>query len=250
MARAIIVIPTYNERENIVRLIKKIRQQFSHLKKWDPKILIVDGNSPDGTAKLVKRLSKRHKNVHLLLEKKKKGLGAAYLEGMKHSFEKLKADIVITMDADLSHDPKYLPKFMEKIDEACDFVVGSRYIKDGSIPKNWPPHRKFLSIFGNLATQALLGSSAIHDWTTGYRAIKKEVFQKVAPMMEKDSAFKGYTFNISFAYHTIEAGFRAGQVPINFVDRTAGESKLGMEYLLHTPIFLLRTRLKKLLWVY
>ena len=249
MPKLVVVIPTYNEKENTKRIIVKLRRTFLKLKKWNPQILIVDGNSPDGTSIVVKTLSQRYKNVHLLLEPKKRGLGAAYLAGMKHAFGKLKADVAVTMDADLSHDPAYLPKLLNQIESGCDFVVGSRYIKGGSIPKNWPPHRKFLSIFGNLATQLLLESSAINDWTTGYRAFKKEVFQKVVPVMEKDAAFKGYTFNISFAHHTIEAGFKAGQVPINFIDRTLGDSKLGMEYLFYTPIFLIKTRLKKFLSV-
>lgn len=247
MPRVVIIIPTYNERENTRKVIVKLRRTFLKLKKWNPQVLIVDGNSPDGTSDVVKKLSRKYKNIHLLLEPKKRGLGAAYLSGMKHAFGRLKAEIAVTMDADLSHDPGYLPKLLNKIETGSDFVVGSRYIKGGSIPKNWPPHRKFLSIFGNLVTQALLASSAINDWTTGYRAFRKEVFQKVVPVMEKDAAFKGYTFNISFAYHTIQAGFKAGQIPINFIDRRAGDSKLGMEYLFYTPIFLIKTRLKRLL---
>lgn len=250
MARLVIVIPTYNERENIQKLIKKLTREFVHLRKWNPQILVVDGNSPDGTGKEVIRIGKKHKNVYLLSEKEKKGLGSAYLAGMKHAAEKMNATLLITMDADLSHDPSYLPKFLKEIESGCDFVVGSRYIKGGSIAKNWALHRKFLSVFGNLVTQLLLGSWAIADWTTGYRAIKKEVFQKVYPQMEKDASFKGYTFNISFAHHTIESRFKTGQVPIHFYDREAGESKLGLEYLFHTPIFLLKTRLKKLLPVY
>ena len=244
--RAVIIIPTYNEKENVQKLIRQIKKEETGIKKWDIQILIVDGNSPDGTANFVKKLSKRQKNLHLLLETKKRGLGAAYLSGMKQAFGKMKADVVITMDADLSHNPSYLPKFLKMVEEGYDFVVGSRYIRGGSIPQNWPRHRKFLSIFGNLITQLLLSSQAIEDWTTGYRAIKAQVYNKVFPLMEKDAASKGYTFNISFAYHTIESGFKAGQVPIHFVDRTAGESKLGMEYLMHTPIFLVKTRLKKL----
>lgn len=244
MRKLIVVIPTYNEVENIQELIKKLKKQFVNLPGWNPQILVVDGNSPDGTGLIIKK--RKDKNVHLLLEKQKKGLGAAYLLGMKHAFGKLKTDLVITMDADLSHNPSYLPKFLKKIEDGADFVVGARYIKGGSIPKNWPVHRKFLSVFGNLTTQFLLGSRSLQDWTTGYRAIKKEVFKKVYPLMEKDTAFKGYTFNISFAHHTVVAGFKTAQVPIDFIDRKAGESKLGLEYLYHTPIFLIKTRLKKI----
>lgn len=243
--QAVIVIPTYNEKENTGKLIAGIRKELDNLKKWNTQILVVDGNSPDGTADLVTKLAKRYKNVHLHLEPKKRGLGSAYLAGMKYAFEKLKADVVITMDADLSHNPAYLSKFLGKIEEGYDFVVGSRYIKGGSIPKNWPPHRRFLSVFGNLITQFLLETQVIGDWTTGYRAIKKKVFTKVVPQIEKEAAAKGYTFNISFAHHTIASGFKVGQIPIHFIDRTSGNSKLGLEYLFHTPIFLVRTRLGK-----
>lgn len=248
--KVIVIIPTYNEKDNIQSLIKKLRREFIKLKKWNPQVLVVDGNSPDGTSQVVAKLTRKHKYVHLLVETKKRGLGAAYLAGMKFAVEKLKGSLLVTMDADLSHDPSYLSKFLAKIEGGCDFVVGSRYVRGGSIPKNWPFHRKFLSVFGNLVTQLVLASSAVHDWTTGYRAIKKEVFVQVAPRMEKDVTFKGYTFNISFAHHTIEAGFKVGEVPIRFVDRTAGESKLGLEYLFYTPIFLFKTRLGKFLKVY
>lgn len=247
MRKLVIVIPTYNEVENIQSLIKKLKKEFITLPKWNPQILVVDGNSPDGTGVIIKKI--RAKNVHLLTEKQKKGLGAAYLLGMKHAFDKLKTNLVITMDADLSHNPSYLPKFLKKFENGADFIIGSRYIKGGSIPKNWPVHRKFLSIFGNLTTQFLLGNRSLQDWTSGYRAIKKEVFIKVYPLMESDAAFKGYTFNISFAHHTVRAGFKTVQVPINFIDRKAGKSKLGMEYLFHTPVFLFKTRLREILHI-
>lgn len=232
-----------------MKLVGRIRKEFPKLKDWKPQLLIVDGNSPDGTAKIVKKLERKYPDVHLIVEKKKRGLGAAYLEGMVHAFGKLKADVVITMDADLSHNPTYLSKFLKLVKEGCDFVVGARYIKGGSIPRAWGAHRKFLSVFGNLATQLFLGSRAIADWTTGYRAVKKNVFNKVLPLMEAETAAKGYTFNISFAHHTVEAGYKVGQVPIRFVDRTAGHSKLGLEYLFYTPLFLFKTRLKKLIRV-
>lgn len=248
MAKFIIVIPTYNERENIKNLINKICTELKNYKSW--KILIVDDNSPDGTNLVVKSHKQYRKKVRLLLKEKKEGLGNAYLAGMKEAFEKMDADFVITMDADHSHKPNYIPLFLKKIASDSDFVVGSRYVGDGSIPKEWPIHRKVLSIGGNLIVPLFVGSRKLTDWTSGFRAIRKNVYQKVKPLILKDHAQnKGYTFNISFAYHTVELRFRVEEVPIKFPDRKYGESKLGLEYLIHTPIFLLTTRLRKFLSV-
>lgn len=239
-----IIIPTFNEKESIARLLPLIADVLKKVKRWKSSILVVDDNSPDGTARVVEHLIKKYKNVSLLLRKKKTGLGAAYLAGMAEAFENLKADVILVMDADLSHDPRSIPFFLEKIENGADIVIGSRYTKGGSIPKGWSPHRKVLSVLGNQIVPLMLGRRDINDWTSGYRAIKRKVYQKVSPLMVKNKrAFKGYTFNIAFAYYTIMAGFRVEEVPIKFIDRRSGESKLGLEYLFNTPIFLLRTRL-------
>lgn len=246
--KAVVVIPTFNEKENIQRLLKLLKEVFKKVKGWDFRILVVDDNSPDGTARAVRQCAKKYKNIHLLLRKKKVGLGAAYLAGMKEAFEELGSDVVVVMDADLSHSPKYIPDFLAKIEKGADFVVGSRYIKGGSIAKRWALHRKFLSVFGNKVAPFILGRVELSDWTSGYRAIRKGVYRKVYPMIREDKAeFRGYTFNISFAYHAVVSGFRVSEVAINFVDRKRGESKLGLEYLFHTPIFLFKTRLKNIL---
>ncbi|OGY09820.1 MAG: hypothetical protein A2700_01580 [Candidatus Blackburnbacteria bacterium RIFCSPHIGHO2_01_FULL_44_64] len=239
----VILIPTYNEKENISLLLSKIVKTLANSPGW--KVLVVDDNSPDGTAKEVKKHPQYKKKILLLQRSKKEGLGNAYLAGMEESFNKLKADFVITMDSDLSHQPKYIVKFIEKIKDGRAFIVGSRYIPGGSIPKEWPPHRKFLSIFGNSIVPFFIGSRKLTDWTSGFRAIKKEVYEKVRPKILRDHAQnKGYTFNISFAYHAVKLNLPVGEVPIHFPDRTKGESKLGLEYLIHTPVFLLRTRLR------
>lgn len=244
--KAVVVIPTFNEKENILHLLKLLKEVLKKVKGWNFRILVVDDNSPDGTARVVRQYAKKYKNVHLLLRTKKVGLGAAYLAGMKEAFEKMKADEVLIMDADLSHSPKYIPDFLSKIEKGADFVVGSRYIKGGSIAKKWALHRKFLSVFGNKIAPFILGRNELGDWTSGYRAIRKEVYRKVYPMIREDRAeFRGYTFNISFAYHAVVSGFRVSEVAINFIDRKSGESKLGLEYLFHTPVFLLKTRLKR-----
>lgn len=246
--KAVIVIPTFNERKNISRFLPAIKKVIKKVKNWDMELLIVDDNSPDGTAEAVRKIAKSDKRIHLLFRKKKVGLGAAYLAGMKEAFGKLRADVVLTMDADLSHNPGYIPRFLSAIEKGSDFVVGSRYIKGGAIAKEWAPHRKFLSIFGNIIVSLVLGRNSLTDWTSGFRAVRKEVYKKVRSFISEDKAeFRGYTFNISFAHHAVSEGFKVSEVPFQFVDRTSGKSKLGMEYLLYTPLFLFKTRLRKLI---
>src|SRR5579859_6006771 len=150
MKKAIIIVPTYNERDNIQKVIPLLEEVFGRVKNWDMGVLVVDDSSPDKTADVVKTLQKKYKNVHLLVNEKKSGLGGAYLKGMAEAFGKLDAEVVFEFDADLSHDPQKIPDFLRKIDEGYDMVLGSRYIKGGGIPKDWGLDRKFLSVVGNL----------------------------------------------------------------------------------------------------
>lgn len=243
--KVVVVIPTYNERENIKKLVevlfKKLRPR---IKEHRLEVLVVDDSSPDATAQEVLGLCKKYKNLHLLLRKKKTGLGAAYLAGMNKAFNDFAAEAVITMDADFLHDPKYIQGFLKELKQGSDMVIGCRYIKGGSIPKDWAIHRKFLSVFGNKIITFVLGKSEVHDWTTGYRAIKKWVYQKVKKDIKE---FRGYTFNVSFLYHSLNLGAKVSEVAIICKDRVSGKSKLGLEYLFYAPIFLFKTRLKELL---
>jgi len=224
----VVILPTYNEKDNIGKLIDEI-------KKYPVDILVVDDSSPDGTADVV-----RKKKVNLLINKEKQGLGKAYLTGMKHAVEKLKADVLIQMDADFSHDPSLLPEFLKEI-KKNDMVLGSRYIKGGSIPKNWSVYRKFLSYFGNLFIRFSLGWK-IHDWSTGYRAVRKEVYENLKKEME-DEMHYGYTFQVVFLYKALHRDFMVKEIPLNFKNRKHGESKLGPEYLKNTFKYILKTKL-------
>jgi dolichol-phosphate mannosyltransferase len=245
--RAVIIIPTYNERENISRLIPTLLELFKKVPEhYDMNILVVDDNSPDGTGVAVKKLSERHKNVHLHTNPTKGGLGAAYLSGMKIAFGSMKADLVFEFDADFSHDPSRIPDFLTKIDEGYDFVLGSRYIPGGSIPSNWGVHRKFLSVVGNLFINAVWTTFVIRDWTTGYRAITKRVYDAVQSEMYSER-FSGYTFQIGFLHKALRKGFKIAEVPFQFVDRTEGHSKLGAEYLKNTLIYVLKVRFQEII---
>lgn len=243
--KVVIITPTYNEKGNIEKLIQILEEEiFPKIPKHEMHIVVADDNSPDGTGKIVEGLIKRYKNLHLI-KGEKEGLGAAYVRAMSVVTEKLNADVMFEMDADLSHDPKKVPEFLKKIDEGFDMVIGTRYSGGGSIPKNWPIHRKAYSIFGNLLVRFILMRFAIHDWTGGYRALKKEVFLKEKKELVN---FQGYTFQVSFLHKVARDGFRIAEVPINFTDRTLGRSKIApKEYILDLLRYILTARFLEIL---
>ncbi len=244
--RAIVIIPTYNERENIERTLEAVLKQAGEINEWQLLVLVVDDTSPDKTYEVVRRIGQKNPAVNLLMNAKKSGLGGAYLKGMEYAFTQLKADAVFEFDADLSHDPTKIPLFLAEIDKGAQMVLGTRYKNGGSIPADWGFHRKFLSVVGNLTIMFVLGNFAYRDWTSGYRAITKEVYQKVSPKLVGDQ-FSGYTFQIGFLYYAHRLGFRIVEsVPYHFIDRTIGESKIGPEYLKNTLMFIFKMRLSEI----
>jgi dolichol-phosphate mannosyltransferase len=243
--KAIVIIPTYNEKGNIERIIPVVEEVFKEIKNYEMGILVVDDNSPDGTAEIVKELMKKYDNLHLQVGQKN-GLGAAYLRGMSYAINELSADVVFEMDADFFHDPKKIPDFLQKIDEGNDFVIGTRYSKGGSIPSNWGLHRKIMSVWGNLLIRTILMRFSIHDWTGGYRAIKKEVFLKEKGKLV---AFSGYTFQVGSLLNAVQDGFKVAEVPFNATDRTMGKSKIpGIETIIKTLYFVITARIKELVF--
>lgn len=243
--KAIVIIPTYNEKGNIERIIPMIEEVFKEVKNYDMGILVVDDSSPDGTGEIVKELMKKYDNLHLLVGQKR-GLGAAYLRGMTYAINELNADVMFEMDADFFHDPKKIPDFLQKIDEGNDFVIGTRYSAGGSIPSNWGIHRKIMSVWGNLLIRMILMRFSIHDWTGGYRAIKKEVFLKEK---EKLVAFSGYTFQVGSLLNAVQDGFKVAEVPFHATDRTMGKSKIpGIETIIKTLYFVITARIKELVF--
>jgi len=246
MKTGIVIIPTYNERENIQKVVPILEDVFKNAPQWKLGILVVDDTSPDKTYDVVKDLQKKYKNLHLFINKKKSGLGGAYLKGMDEAFNNLDADVVFEFDADLSHDPTKIPDFLKKIDEGYDMVLGSRYISGGGIPDDWGWHRKLLSVWGNLFINLVLADFRIRDWTGGYRAITKPVYEAVIGDMSSER-FTGYTFQIGFLHKAVSKGFKIAEVPFHFVDRTVGESKMGMDYIKNSLIFILKVRLKDIM---
>ncbi len=241
----VFVIPaTYNEKENIEKFITVLEEEvFPQIKNHEMHILVADDYSPDGTGDIVKDLMKKYKNLGIN-QGEKKGLGAAYLRTMGEAIEKHGAEVVVSIDADFQFDPHDLIKFMKKIDEGYFVVTQTRYSGGGSIPKNWPPQRKAFSLIANLFVRSVFMKFSAHDWTGGFRAIRKEVFQKVAPGMEN---YSGYIFQIAFLHKAIQQGFSVGEVPLHFSDRKLGSSKIAsFSYILSVVSYVLIARYHEL----
>lgn len=236
MKKIVIILPTYNEKDNVADLIDQLELIFNKLPNYNCFILIIDDNSPDGTAKEVKKLIPKYENVTLLTGKKN-GLGAAYVRGMRYATKEMHADVLFEMDADFSHDPNLITEFIKKIEEGADFVIGSRYIKGGSIPKEWGFERKLFSTFGNIIARFGFMILKVKDWTSGYRAIKSLVFTEVEDKLDK---YTGYTFQIAFLHRVIQKGFKIAEVPLQFIDRKYGKSKfIPSEYIINSLMYII-----------
>lgn len=212
--RILVIIPTYNEYDSIVRLIPLVLEQASDLE-----VLVVDDNSPDGTVTLVERFVETNPRVHLHKRDRKLGLGTAYVVGFRFALER-GYDLILEMDADFSHDPRDIPRFLEAAAEA-DLVIGSRYIAQGDT-QNWPVRRRLLSRLGNLYAHIVTGLS-VRDATSGYRCYRRTLLQRLN--LDRISS-NGYAFQIEVAFRIWKLGLRICEIPILFVDRTAGRSKL------------------------
>lgn len=220
--RVVVVLPTYNERENIQNTIEGIITSCKSLSVWDVHILVVDDTSPDGTAKVVEKIMQRNKNVHLI-SGKKEGLGKAYQRGFTYAITTLRPAVLVEMDADGQHDPKYLPTYLDAITKGADMVLGSRYMKGGSIPQTWGWDRKFFSIYGNIVLMLGFMNFSIKDWTTGYRVIKVWIVKELLGGMD---TYNGYVFQIAFLDKALKLNAKVVERPLQFSDRTKGESKI------------------------
>jgi len=218
MSIACIVLPTYNEAENVIDLIPQI---FStKTPKWELHILVVDDNSPDGTAKIITEQQKTYKRLHLI-KGKKQGLGVAYIRGFQYAMKEIKPQVILEMDADHSHPPKLIPLFL-KATQGSDLVIGSRYIKGGATP-DWNLMRKTISAGGNFFARVVAGLYSIHDCTSGFRAIKTSLLKKIKL---KRLGAKGYSFQMNLLYECVRAGAKVEEIPLVFPDRTKGKSKM------------------------
>ncbi|MCR8694959.1 polyprenol monophosphomannose synthase [Rhodococcus sp. C26F] len=238
-ARTLVIIPTYNERENLGRIITRLHAALPHTH-----VLVVDDGSPDGTGDLADDLAAADERIAVLHRTEKNGLGAAYIAGFRwglaHDYT-----VLVEMDADGSHAPEQLHLLLEKVDAGADLVLGSRYVPGGTVV-NWPWHREVLSRGGNIYSRLALGVS-IQDITGGYRAYRREVLEK----LDLDAiASHGYCFQVDLAWRTLQAGFTVAEVPITFTEREIGESKMNgnivQEALVRVTVWGLRSRLARL----
>jgi dolichol-phosphate mannosyltransferase len=214
--RPLVVIPTYQEASNIERVLREVRQAAPEVE-----VLVVDDNSPDGTADEAERAGRALGSVNVLRRPRKSGLGSAYRDGFRWGIDR-GFDVLVEMDADLSHEPRALPELLAPTDLGVDLVIGSRYIPGGSIPA-WSAGRRALSTWGNRYAAAML-DLPVKDATSGYRAYRAEALEEID--FEKVRA-DGYGFQIETAYRMAKAGRKLAEVPIRFNDRTDGSSKMS-----------------------
>ena len=214
--RALVIVPTYNERENIRRLVDAVLRQDGRIE-----MLIVDDGSPDGTGQIVAEIEATEPRVHLLEREKKMGLGTAYIAGFRWALER-DYQYVMEMDADFSHDPAHLPQFLRAIEDA-DLVLGSRYQQGRVTVVNWPISRLILSYSANLYARAVTGLP-VWDATGGFKCFRREVLQSIDFSRVRSN---GYAFQIEMSFRAWKRNFRIVEIPIVFVDRTEGTSKMS-----------------------
>ncbi len=214
--RVLVVVPTYDERENLPLVLGRLRAAVP-----EAHVLVADDASPDGTGDLADDWAARDDHVHVLHRPGKAGLGAAYIDGFRwglaHGYE-----VLVEMDADGSHPPEQLPSLLERIDDGADLVLGSRWVPGGSV-LNWPRYREMLSRGGNLYTRIALGVP-LRDATGGYRAFHAAALEKIGM---DDVESQGYCFQVDLAWRAVQAGLRVDEVPITFVEREHGASKMS-----------------------
>lgn len=216
MVKTIVVLPTYNEAENLPQMVGEI---FS-LGIEGLEIIVVDDNSPDGTGQIAEELASRHPGrLRVIHQPGKLGLGSAYLRGFEEALAR-GADYIVQMDVDFSHSPSCLPLFLEKM-KSCDLVIGSRYVEGGKVDERWSIWRRLLSRGGNLYARLVTGLS-VQDTTSGFRCYRRKVLEDLPPI-----GSEGYAFQIEIAYLCQKKGYRLCELPIYFEDRALGRSKMS-----------------------
>jgi len=221
--RIVIVLPTYNEKDNIRPLIDSLQRQFAVIP-HEMSILVADDESPDGTAAAVREAMKEYSNLHLV-SGKKAGLGTAYVRGMKYALDALGAEAVMQMDADFSHKVEDVPCLIAVLDEGADFVIGSRYVQGGKIPDNWGFVRVLMSRWGNRCARHIAGLSPVRDCTAGFRVIRASLLRG---FNLDELKVQGYAFIVVLLSKAVYAHAIVKEVPVEFVDRARGTSKLGI----------------------
>lgn len=229
MDKVVIVMPAWNEAENIKEMIKVlVDQEFPEIKA-EMQLLIVDNRSKDGTDKVVEEASKKYQNIHLI-QQDKPGLGWAYVRGMQYAMDKLKADAILEMDADFQHPPRFVKPMVDAYLGGADYCIGSRYVKGGSVPKEWAITRKAVSFFGNLFIRIVLLNFKIHDLTTGFRLSRvKGVLDKIN--LEHLMNLDRFAYKVDLLYQCLKNSKETVEVPLEFASREKEKSKFSwMEF--------------------
>ena len=235
MSKNLVIIPTYNEIENIENMVRKV---FSLPKEFD--LLIVDDGSPDGTAAKVKELLNEYKTLFIEERKGKQGLGTAYIHGSKWALSR-KYEYIFEMDCDFSHNPDDLVRLLNACENGADVAVGSRYVKGGNV-SNWDRKRILLSFFASLYVRLVLWFN-VKDTTAGFKCYKRKVLETINLDLIK---FMGYAFQIEMKYTAYRKGFKIVEVPITFVDRVLGTSKMSTKIFKEAFLGVLQMRFKKI----
>lgn len=233
--KIVAVIPTYNEYDNVARLIGEVLAQSPDLQ-----VFIVDDNSPDGTGELVESLARKNSRIHILRRPGKMGLGSAYCDGFRAAID-YGADYIVEMDADFSHDPATIPRFLEMMSD-YDLVIGSRYLNGISVV-NWPLRRLMLSYFANVYTRIITGLR-IADCTSGFKCFRRQVIESIDLSRIRSD---GYSFQIEMNFRCVEMGFRVGEIPIIFIDRHSGSSKMSKRIVREAVLMVWKLKLGSLL---
>jgi dolichol-phosphate mannosyltransferase len=228
----LIIVPTYNERDNLPEIIAAVHRELP-----EADVLVVDDASPDGTGEIADAIAARDPKVSVLHRQGKLGLGTAYIAGFKHALGR-DYQFVFEMDCDFSHDPRYLPLMLQHARAGADLVLGSRYV-DGGGTVNWGPVRKLISRGGSLYARTILGVG-VHDLTGGFKCFRRRVLEKID--LDGVSA-QGYGFQIEMTYRALKHGFRVEEVPIVFVDRRVGQSKMSKKIFLEALTLVWKLRL-------
>nr|MDO8109114.1 polyprenol monophosphomannose synthase [Candidatus Sigynarchaeota archaeon] len=217
------MLPTYNERENIITLIPELEKILDALLDYESFLMIVDDNSKDGTGDIAVRFAREYKNIVVIRRPEKLGLGSAYRIGFKHAIA-IGAEIIFMMDSDLSHRPTYIPNFLTCIKKCgAGLVIGSRYCKDGST-NGWPLKRKMMSFGANFIARILLGMGHVHDTTSGFRAFRTDTLEKID---YNTVISNGYSFLGELLFRVKQQKIPVKEIPIIFYEREHGSSKLG-----------------------
>ncbi len=223
MSKVVIIIPTYNEKESTEKMIGELAKILPQIPNHQVEVLYVDDTSPDGTYKVVQEAQKKYTWLHLLLNKEKQGLGGAYAKAMQYAMQELKADYLMEFDADGQHPPEYIPKMIAEIDNGYDYILGSRYIKGGSVPREWNLKRKAISWVGNFIARVVLLQPKIHDCTGGFKLSRVKGFMDRFDFNKLIS--RKFAYKLHLLAYMAYSGAKIKEVPFPFTPRRNDDSK-------------------------